>query len=295
VKIQHEGIEEALESDLRNVSMLEGVVNLAGPRGMKAGPIFDEVLRRFREELDYRLEARNQEAFRVFHEGDGIRIPRVMSELSTQRVLTSEWVTGMSLEEAADKAPELRRQYAEVLWRFVFRGNLVGGAFNADPHPGNYLFHEDGTVTFLDFGCVQPIANETRTSAVRAHQGAVRGDMETFHEATANMLGTHGGTFGAAAASYTSLCFQPLFSPKFHLTKKYAASLVREARELKKSMSAKDGSFVQPPPHLALMNRLQFGFYSVLAKLDVEVDYQSVEARFLDEAAQAPEGRLALS
>ena len=43
-----------------------------------------------------------------------------------------------------------RRAWAETLWRFVFKGNLVGAMFNADPHPGNYLFGPDGRVTFLD-------------------------------------------------------------------------------------------------------------------------------------------------
>ena len=64
---------------------------------------------------------------------------------------------------------------------------------------------------------------------------------------------------------------------------------------MKKSMNAKDRSFVAPPPQLALMNRLQFGFYSVLAKLDVEVDYQAVERSFLDEASALERAALDLT
>lgn len=286
VKIQHAGIEEAVESDLKNIGMLEGVINLAGPRGLKAGAIFDEVMLRFRQELDYKNEARNQNFFRRLHAGDpAIRIPEVHDALTSRRVMTTTWIDGTSLSEAVTQPEEVRKGYAQTMWRFVFRGNLVGGAFNADPHPGNYLFHEDGGVTFLDFGCVQPISENIRRPAVRAHQAAVRGDHAAFDRAISEMLGTHGGEFGEATRRYTTECFQPLLSDRFHITPDYAASLFKGVRTMKKSMSAKDQSFVAPPPQLALMNRLQFGFYSVIAQLDVEVDYRAVEAEFLDEAA----------
>lgn len=295
VKVQHPGIDVAVESDLKNVAMLESVVNLAGPRGLEAGKIFDEVLLRFRQELDYRIEARNQAAFRKLHDGDPlIHIPEVFPQASSTRVMSSRWVDGMTLEEAAQQPEEIRALYAEAMWRFVFRGNLVGGAFNADPHPGNYVFHPDGRVTFLDFGCVQPIPNPIRLAAIAAHRAATDGDMQAFSIAISKMLGTRGGDFGEATRKYTLRCFEPLMSGPFRLTSTYAAELFGEVRTMKKAMNAKDRSFVPPPPELALMNRLQFGFYSVVAKLDVTVDYAEVERAFLDEAAAQEKGLLQL-
>lgn len=296
VKVQHEGIEEAVEADLKNIGMLEGVVNLAAPRGMKAGPIFAEVLRRFRQELDYRVEAVQQQAFFDFHTQEtGIFVPLVHHAWCSRRVLTSEWVSGMSMEEAVRQPDGVRRLYAERMWRFVFRGNLVGGAFNADPHPGNYLFHPDGSVHFLDFGCVQPIPDGVRAAAVLAHQGALAGDFAAFDAAVALMLSTRGGVFGEATRMYTRRCFEPMFASPFRITREYAAELFRAATELKRSMRAKDKSFVAPPPQLALMNRLQFGFYSVLAQLDVEADYRAVEESFLEEALSTQRGTLGLN
>lgn len=293
VKVQHPGIDRAIESDLENVGMLEGLIALTGPRGLEPGAILNEVKRRFREELDYRLEADHQEAFRRLHADDEtIRVPAVVRERSAKRVLTSEWVSGASLEEAAGASSELRRKYAEVLWRFVFRGNLVGGRFNADPHPGNYLFHPDGSVTFLDFGCVQPIPEPLRRAAVDMHRASITRDEHAFAQGVQRMLGTRGGSYERATVRYVRRCFEPLFGSPFTVDHDYAASLFREARDLKKEMYAKDGSFVAPPPHLALMNRLQFGFYSVLARLDVTVDYAEVERAFLDEAALRTRGAL---
>jgi predicted unusual protein kinase regulating ubiquinone biosynthesis (AarF/ABC1/UbiB family) len=292
VKVQHPDIERAIESDLANIGMLEGVITLAGPRGLEPGAILDEIVRRFREELDYRLEAEHQETFRALHaDNPRIHVPAVIRERSSGRVLTSEWVSGASLEEACGASTDLRRTYAEVLWHFVFRGNLVGGKFNADPHPGNYLFHADGSVTFLDFGCVQPIPEYSRRTSVAMHRAALDGDEGGFAQAVQEMLGTRGGRYGDAALRYVRSCFEPMFSAPFNVSHEYAASLFTGARDLKADMFAKDGSFVAPPPHLAMMNRLQFGFYSVLARLDVAADYARVERSFLDEAIASFESR----
>jgi predicted unusual protein kinase regulating ubiquinone biosynthesis (AarF/ABC1/UbiB family) len=294
VKLQHPEIERALEQDLQNVSLLEGLINVVGPRGLRAEAMLEEVLTRFREELDYRLEAAQQDAFRRFHADDPrVHVPEVVPTHSSRRVLTSEWVDGQTLEEVRSAPEALRRTYAEVMWRFVFRGNLVAGRFNADPHPGNYLFHADGKVTFLDFGCVQPIAEDLRRSAVKVHERALDKDEDGFRRAIAQMMGTHGGRYEQAMQEYVRRCFEPVFSSPFRLDHAYASSLFAGAKDFKKAMYARDGSFKAPPPGLALMNRLQFGFYSVLARLDVTVDYHTLERDFVAEAAAVDRAVLA--
>lgn len=294
VKVQHPEIEQALEQDLQNVSLLEGLINVVGPRGLQAEAMLEEVLSRFREELDYRLEAAQQHAFRRFHAGDPrVHVPEVIPTHSSRRVLTSEWVDGKTLEDVRHAPEALRRAYAEVMWRFVFRGNLVAGRFNADPHPGNYLFHPDGRVTFLDFGCVQPIAEDLRRSAVKVHERALEKDEQGFRQAIASMMGTHGGRYERAMQDYVRRCFEPVFSSPFRLDHAYASGLFSGAKEFKKAMYARDGSFKAPPPGLALMNRLQFGFYSVLARLDVVVDYHALEQDFVAEAGAIERAALA--
>jgi predicted unusual protein kinase regulating ubiquinone biosynthesis (AarF/ABC1/UbiB family) len=285
VKVQHPGIDRAIESDLSNVSLLEGFVGALGPRALNSGAVLEEVKTRFREELDYRLEAERQEQFRQLHAADAsISIPRVVRERSARRVLTMDLVAGATLEEAASAAPELRRRYAETLWRFVFKGNLIGGMFNADPHPGNYLFQPDGSVTFLDFGCIQPILGERLDAARELHRAALRKDEPAFRRAAARILESKGGSYEAAATAYSRRCFEPVFASPFHITHEFATSLVHEIKTVKEQLWAKDDSFVQLPAGMLFMNRLQFGFYSVLARLDVTVDYAEVERRFLTEA-----------
>jgi predicted unusual protein kinase regulating ubiquinone biosynthesis (AarF/ABC1/UbiB family) len=285
VKVQHPGIDDAIESDLSNVGLLEGFIGALGPRSLNSGAVLEEVKTRFREELDYRLEGERQEQFRALHAADPkIKIPRVVRERSARRVLTMELVHGAALEEAALAPLELRRAYAETLWRFVFKGNLVGGMFNADPHPGNYLFQPDGSVTFLDFGCIQPIREDRLETARDLHRAALRKDDAAFRRAAALILESKGGSYEQAATAYSRRCFEPVFASPFHITADFATSLVSEIKTVKDQLWAKDQSFVQLPSGMLFMNRLQFGFYSVLARLDVPVDYAAVERRFLSEA-----------
>jgi len=285
VKVQHPGIDHAIESDLSNVSLLEGFIGALGPRSLNSGAVLEEVKTRFREELDYRLEAERQEQFQKLHAGDPkISIPRVVRERSARRVLTMDLVQGATLEEAALAPEALRESYAQTLWRFVFKGNLVGGMFNADPHPGNYLFQPDGSVIFLDFGCIQPIGPGRLEPARDLHRAALRRDDAAFKRAAAVILESKGGSYEDAATAYSRRCFEPVFASPFRITTQYATSLVHEIKTVKDQLFAKDKSFVQLPPGMLFMNRLQFGFYSVLARLDVTVDYAAIERAFLSEA-----------
>jgi predicted unusual protein kinase regulating ubiquinone biosynthesis (AarF/ABC1/UbiB family) len=285
VKVQHPGIATAVENDLKNAGIAEGLVATFAPKGVDPKAAYDEVAKRFREELDYELEAQHQREFAAFHAGDGkISIPAVIGDRSSRRVLTTELSEGLTLEQAAMQSDAERRAWAETLWRFVFKGNLVLGRFNADPHPGNYLFSPDGAVTFLDFGCVQPIANENLGPARAMHRSAIGKDEHAFAEAARTLLRTRGGEYEARAIAYVRRCFEPMFGSPFRLSRDYTTSLFTDLREMKRLMWAKDGSFVMLPPSMLFLNRLQFGFYSVLARLDVTADYAAVERRFLDEA-----------
>jgi len=281
VKVQHPGIDRAVESDLQNASVLEGLVGRLLPRGVRTQHVFDDIRARFREELDYRLEAAQQRAFAALHAGDAhIRVPEVIAERSARRVLCSEFVRGASFEAACERSEDERRTFAETLWRFVFKGTLVGGRFNADPHPGNFVFHDGGQITFLDFGCVQMLDEARRTNARALHAAAIDRSEPRFRQAVVALLESRGGSYEDKAVAYVKRCFAPLFSSPFTFTSDYVSGLVEGMRELKFEMFAKDKSFVMPPQGMAFMNRLQFGFYSVLARLQVQVDYAAVERRF---------------
>lgn len=161
VKVQYPGVGDAIRADLQNAEMIGALGSIGAklsPIRVTADPkvIAHEITERISEELDYRIEAANQTRFHEHYAGHPhFRIPAVISDLSTERVLVMERHHGMRWTEALEQSPDLRNTWGEVINRFVFGSLYDFGEFNADPHPGNYLFHDDGTVTFLDFGCVK--------------------------------------------------------------------------------------------------------------------------------------------
>ena len=167
VKVQYPGVAEAVRADLANTGLFASVISaglgLLGPQAPRVDPkmVAEEIRDRVTDELDYRLEAANQKLFHTLYEGHPfVHIPAVHPSLSTGRVLVTDYVHGQRWSAATAAPAAIRARWGEAIFRFVYASLYRHGLFNADPHPGNYLFHPDGTVTFLDFGCVQRFAAE---------------------------------------------------------------------------------------------------------------------------------------
>lgn len=155
VKVQYPGVAEAIESDLRTNDTLFAALRMMFP-GIDTATITDELRDRLSEELDYELEAKNQRHFAAKFDGHPyIKVPKIFDAYSRRRVLTSELVVGAKFAEVMEWSEEERNLAAETLFRFTFGSIYRLAAFNGDPHPGNYIFHGEGRVTFLDFGLVK--------------------------------------------------------------------------------------------------------------------------------------------
>jgi len=155
VKVQYPGVDEAVRSDLETSDVLAQAMRLIFPN-LDPRPLAEEIRARVVEELDYRLEATNQQTFADWYRGHPfIHVPDVVPELSTGRVLTTELAEGVRFSELETWSQEERDLAAEAVYRFVFRSLYRLHLFNGDPHPGNYLFRPGGRVTFLDFGLVK--------------------------------------------------------------------------------------------------------------------------------------------
>jgi predicted unusual protein kinase regulating ubiquinone biosynthesis (AarF/ABC1/UbiB family) len=186
VKVQYPGVDEAIESDLANARLLVQVIGMVFP-GVEPEPIVEELRIRVREELDYVLEADNQEMFARYYAGHPfIHIPPVVEALSSKRILTTELAEGARFDELLTWSQEEKNLAAEAIYRFVFGSLYRLGAFNGDPHPGNYLFRPGGRVTFLDFGLVKRFTeDEIELLARMSETFAVQRDMKAFREVVA--------------------------------------------------------------------------------------------------------------
>jgi predicted unusual protein kinase regulating ubiquinone biosynthesis (AarF/ABC1/UbiB family) len=155
VKVQYPGVARAVEADLGNVGLLFAAMGQLFP-GLEPGPLVAELRARLAEELDYGIEAANQQLFADHYDGHPyIHVPRVVHEHSTRRVLTTELADGARWDEMLRWGQQERDLAAETIYRFAFGSLYRLRVFNGDPHPGNYLFRPGGRVTFLDFGLVK--------------------------------------------------------------------------------------------------------------------------------------------
>jgi predicted unusual protein kinase regulating ubiquinone biosynthesis (AarF/ABC1/UbiB family) len=160
VKIQYPGIDAAIRADLSNAGMILRLTKALAP-GLDAKAVATELRERVLEELDYEHEAQNQRSFaRAYRGHPFIHVPDVVTRLSRDKVLVTEFVTGMGFEQVKQLGQEERDRFAEIVFRFYLGSIYQLNHFNADAHPGNYVLLDDGKVAFLDFGMTKRLDPE---------------------------------------------------------------------------------------------------------------------------------------
>ena len=155
VKVQYPGIERSLDSDFANLRTLLGALGLSREQHGEIWEAVDEVRTHFAAEVDYAREADHLEEFRRLL--PDVRIPAVHRAVSSRRVLTMDLLEGRHLPQYLRGRPSQAERDAlgTRLLDLFLRQSLRLGRLHADPHPGNYLFMDDGGIGLLDFGCVK--------------------------------------------------------------------------------------------------------------------------------------------
>ncbi len=276
VKVQYPGVDEAIESDLRNADML-GTLLKQGFGGLEPDEMVAEIKERIVEELDYELEARNQQEFVEFYRDHPfIHVPAVYPDWSTRRVLTTELVDGHTWDEVLRWDQHQRDLAAETLFRFVFRSLYRMRAFNGDPHPGNYLFHGDGHVTFLDFGLVKHFTNdEMSTFAAMVKSAAVDHDVAEFRSIVeaAGMLRADAPVDTDAVGEYFQQFYEPVRADReMTWTSSYASSIVRHTFDRSSPIS----QYATVPRAFVFIQRINLGLYALLGQLGATGNYRRI-------------------
>jgi predicted unusual protein kinase regulating ubiquinone biosynthesis (AarF/ABC1/UbiB family) len=185
VKVQYPGIAQAVKADVQNLGLILRVAKLMAP-GMDPKAMAGEIRERLMEELDYEHEAQNQRAFaRNWRGHPFVVIPDVLTELSAERVLVSEYIEGLGFEQVKQLPRDERDRFGEILFRFFLGSLYRTRIFSADPHPGNYVLLDDGRVAFLDFGMVKRISREQVEAELSLMRAGVEGDPKRLRAAMA--------------------------------------------------------------------------------------------------------------
>ncbi len=182
VKVQYPGVASAVRADMQNLDMILRLLKRMAP-GLDAKALAEEIKERIVEELDYELEAQNQRALaRIFAGHPFIVVPDVVSSLSRERVLVSEFVSGTGFEELKTRPQAERDRLGEIIFRFFLGCLYRHRQFSGDPHPGNFLALDDGRVAFLDFGLFKRLDAEPVDLELACQRAVAEGDAATLHE-----------------------------------------------------------------------------------------------------------------
>lgn len=278
VKIQYPGVASAIEADLRTADWLFGALSLSFS-GLDTDAVTTEIRTRIIEELDYTLEAANQQHFVDFYAGHPfIRIPEVRHDLSSARVLTTQLATGATFDEVVGWPDEERSRAAETIFRFAFRSLYQLHAFNGDPHPGNYLFGRDGTVTFLDFGLVRRFEGPELDSFMELITTMVlRPDSAGFRRGLhrAGLLPADVPATDAELVDYFSAFYDIVRRDEvFTFSPEYASAIVRRTFDPTSPVA----KYATVPPSYVIIQRINLGLFALLGSLRATRNWRQISS-----------------
>jgi predicted unusual protein kinase regulating ubiquinone biosynthesis (AarF/ABC1/UbiB family) len=181
VKVQYPGVAGAVRADMQNLGMIMGLLKRMTP-GLNVKAVTAEIRERIEEELDYELEAQNQRSLsRIFAGHPFIFVPQVVAELSRERVLVSEFVTGTGFEQLKTRSQAERDRIGEIVFRFFLGCLYRHRQFSGDPHPGNFVLLDDGRVAFLDFGLFKRMDHAAVEMELACQRAVIEGDGAELH------------------------------------------------------------------------------------------------------------------
>lgn len=293
VKVQYPGVGEAVAADLRNANLL-GMLLQQGFGGLDPEEMVAEVKERLTEELDYRLEARNQQLFADYYRGHPfIHVPDVLPAFSAAHVITSELVDGATWQQMLQWPQDEKDRIGEVLFRFVFRSLYGMRAFNGDPHPGNYLFHRSGRVTFLDFGLVKHFTDEEMTTFIAMVKAAAFDhDVHAFRAVVerAGMLRPGCPSPDDEVGDYFSQFYESVRDDRIVTwSSDYASRIVRHTFDRTSPIA----QYATVPKAFVFIQRINLGLYALLGELHATGNYRRMAEELWPFAGGPPSTALA--
>jgi predicted unusual protein kinase regulating ubiquinone biosynthesis (AarF/ABC1/UbiB family) len=293
VKVQYPGIKETIEADLGNVALIKRLLKIAAPKQDVDG-LIAELRTRITEELDYEREASSQQRFAGYFAGHPtIEVPGIVPELSSARVITSELATGARFAEMMTWPQEEKDLAAETIYRYTFRSLYEMHSFNGDPHPGNYLFHPGGRVTFLDYGLVKDFTpDELAPLVAMVRYLCVEDDPEGFRRAMedAGFLVPGAPIPTDQVVEHMGVFYHTVRTRgRQAMSGEYASSVARRYFDFGNPLAA----YANIPRSYVILQRINIGLFAVLGDMAASGDWRALAEEiwpFVQAPASTPMG-----
>lgn len=280
IKIQYPGVANSVKSDLRIVKPF--ALRIVGMNEVDMDKYFDEIEGKLLEETDYKLELkRSMEVSAQCAHIPNLIFPGYYPELSSDRIITMDWLKGFHLKEFLQRNPsqEARNKIGQALWDFYqFQVHQLKKV-HADPHPGNFLMRDDGTVGVFDFGCIKEIPEDFYTNYFLLVNNEVLKDEARRREIYTNLEMIHPSDTEKEVVFFSGL-FQkmidmltlPFTLEKFDFgDESYFTEIYAYMDYLYNLKEVRDSKVARGSRHSLYVNRTYFGLYSILSDLRANI------------------------
>ena len=294
VKVQHPDIADAIDGDLRTIGLVRPIVTRLAP-GSDAGALLNELGERIADEIDYEIEAQQQRRLaRLFRGHPHVRVPGVHTDLSTRRVLVTEYVDGLRSEEIAQLDEAQRDHIGEIGFRFflglLWRERVVAG----DPHPDNCLLCPDGRVCVLDFALLRGLEPEYLDGERDVMRAVIEADPDAVDAALGRLgyLAQTQSYDSGALLEHLAAAGEWLLAEGF---RRIDPGYVRRTLELGYPPRSPWISVLRRltfPPRTLLLRRMEVQMHSLLGGLRAGGDWAAIAAEYwADQPRSTPLGR----
>jgi len=279
VKIQYPGVANSIASDLALVKPI--AIKMFNIRGKDSDKYFKEVEDKLVEETNYILEVQqSKEVSMACSHIPNLRFPKYYEELSTDRIITMDYMQGEHLSEFVkhNNSQELSNQLGQALWDFYMYQIHVLRKVHADPHPGNFLISKEGELIALDFGCMKIIPDDFYLPyfELARKESILNKEFFTQKLYELEILRTDDSPeeikfFSALFHDLLSLFTQPFHSETFDFSDHTFFDKIGELSErYTKSTELRKMNGNRGSKHFIYMNRSFFGLYNLMFDLKAQ-------------------------
>jgi len=283
VKVQYPGVAQAVRADMQNLGIILRLMKSVAP-GLDPKAMGDEIRSRIDEELDYELEAQNQRTLaRLFRGHPFMMVPEVVTSLSHEKVVVTQFIHGRGFEELKQLPQEERDRLGEIVFRFYFGCMYRHHQFSGDPHPGNSMLLDDGRMAFLDFGLFKRIPAAIAEFELQTARLGMAGEGEELIEHL------HRGGFIGRTKYYTpegileqfhDLTWWYTTDEEIELTPEIATAVVIEMSDPRSTHFAKMRHETLPPDHL-FGRRLEMLTLAVMSQLRARGNWHRIAREWI--------------
>lgn len=274
-KVQYVGLQEQVKCDLKILDKVASYLFYFTDikNAMK------DIKTKMTEELDYELEKKNQDTmYKLFKKTKYVKIPKVISELSNDKILAMYYIEGKSLKDFVDNSTQDERNVVgENMIKFIFESLYSHNILYSDCHYGNFLVTKDFNICVLDFGCIHYVDDKLMDNMRSLHLALTESDKDKFYELV-ETLGIIDEKISEKSREYIyeyfKIQYTPWISEEFEFTDEWLDICSDKDTDLMKEWKL--------PDNMVYFNKIPYGFYHILTKMKLKGSFINIFKNILN-------------